>query len=126
MTDPREKTLVETIDDTAMKLLKKVSGDDKLEGDGAITLFLEQIKAFEAIVKWAVARTPLLPKTETPKETRFAGLKRNFNAGAGGKAKRGARGSAAKAAGGSADEAAGSDPDSDADADPDSDPGSES
>lgn len=115
MSEVSEKTLVEAIDETAMKLLKKIDSDDRLEGDGAMTIFMEKVKAFEAIAKWATQRTPLLPKTDAPKETRFAGLKRNFNAG--GKAKRGARGAAAKAAGG-ADETAG------ASADPDDDPGS--
>lgn len=97
--------LIVAIDETAIKLLRKASGDAKLSGDES-ALFMEQVKGFEAVVRWASLRGPLLPKGDAPKETKFAGIKRTFNS-VGGKAKRG-RGSGAAAVEG---RAAGSDAD---------------
>ena len=70
-------TLVEAIDKTAFKLLRKIAVDDTItQQDSAI--LTEQVKAFGEIVKWAQARPSLIPK-EDARDAKFAGMKEKFH-----------------------------------------------
>ena len=86
-------SIVEAIDKTALNLLLKIDGDSSLTPDQA-TIFTEQVKAFGEIVKWAQTRATLLPKDDTPKDSKFVGIKSSFHAVS---AKSGDRGSGGKA-----------------------------
>ncbi len=76
----KDPDLIQAIDVTAHKLLRKIGGDSKLSGDES-AIFVEQVKAFDVVVRWAQARKALLP-VEDKKDTKFAGLKRDFHVGA--------------------------------------------
>lgn len=71
--------IISAIDKTALSLLRKIDGDSSLTPDQA-TIFTEQVRAFGEIVKWAQARQLLLPKDETPKDSKFVGIKSDFHA----------------------------------------------
>jgi len=81
------ETLVAAIDDTALKLLQKIGGDSSLTPQDS-TIFTEQVKAFDVVVRWAEKRETLVPKA--PKDNKFDGIKREFHAvGAKGRSGRG-------------------------------------
>ena len=72
-----EPDLLTHIDTTARTLLRRIEGGDKM-GILESTILTEQVKAFEAVVRWAGARKDLLPKTDEKKDARFAGIKSAF------------------------------------------------
>ena len=77
MTEIAEKSLLEEIDETARALLAKVRQDDKVE---KTELFIEQVKGFEAVVKWASVRQIIAPPPPPEKkESKFERTKRSFN-----------------------------------------------
>lgn len=67
--------LQKAIDDTAIKLLQKATGEDNA-GEGAAELLIEQVKAFSAVVDWYKIRVNNAPPE--PKDSKFAGIKRSF------------------------------------------------
>src|ERR1700689_1626773 len=89
-----DKQLIDSIDEAATALLLKVRRDGTLPQDEKPDLFVEEIKAFQAVVEWAKARHAISPPPEPEKgPSKYDGLKRQFN---GEKAGRG-RGRAAAA-----------------------------
>lgn len=76
----KEPDLIQAIDATAHKLLRKIGGDSKLDEESS-AIFVEQVKAFDVVVRWASARKALLPVEDKSKDSRFAGIKREFHVG---------------------------------------------
>ena len=76
--------LIAQIDTTAFTLLQRIGGGGINTAEQSAIL-TEQVKAFDAIVKWAGVRKDLLPKEE-PKATRFAEMKESFHDRGGGAA----------------------------------------
>lgn len=89
-----EVDLIAQIDSTARTLLRRIEGGVNMKADESAILS-EQVKAFDAIVKWANVRKDLLPKDEKPKDTKFAGIKSAFRSGATPRNRGGPGGSAA-------------------------------
>ena len=71
--------LLDTLDRAAALLLEKAEIGDNLSGEKAAvaTTLTEQVKAFEAVVDWAKTRKDLRPPQK--EESRFDGIKREFN-----------------------------------------------
>ena len=71
--------LLDTLDRAAALLLEKAEIGDNLSGEKATvaTTLTEQVKAFEAVVDWAKTRKDLRPPQK--EESRFDGIKREFN-----------------------------------------------
>lgn len=78
----QKRDLFDAIDDTAVKLLQKINGDHNLPDKD---IFVEQVKAFDAVVKWSQVRNSIAPKEAT--ENKFAGIKRDAVAALGSKAR---------------------------------------
>jgi hypothetical protein len=77
MNDNQDKSLVEELDETARALLAKIRQDDKVSEK---ELFIEQVKAFDSVAKWAQARQALIPaEPAEKKETKFERAKRSFH-----------------------------------------------
>jgi hypothetical protein len=74
-----KEDLVDAIDKTAFKLLRKIGGDDTITPQDSAIL-TEQVKAFGEIVKWAQARPLLVPKDEGKSDAKFARIKDDFHA----------------------------------------------
>ena len=79
------KTLIESLDDFAIELLKQAKGvnldaeDDRTTPLDPIPL-AEKTRAFDAVVKWVGERNKIMP--EKPKEeSKIAGLKDRLNGG---------------------------------------------
>jgi hypothetical protein len=100
--------LLDTLDRAAALLLEKAEIGDNLSGEKATvaTTLTEQVKAFEAVVDWAKTRKDLRPPQK--EESRFDGIKREFNGTAasnrGSKSKKKATNGSYAAALGSADD----------------------
>ena len=73
--------LLVQIDATALTLLQRIGGGGINTAEQSAIL-TEQVKAFDAIVKWASVRKDLLPKEE-PKANKFASMKGAFHDGSG-------------------------------------------
>ena len=102
--------LLDALDIAAAHLLEKAGVGATVEGGIAAkeAPLTEQVKAFEAVVDWAKTRKDLRPPKK--EESRFDGLKRQFNGAA---PERGRSGPKKKANGGSVSVSASAD-DSDA------------
>lgn len=102
--------LLDALDIAAAHLLEKAGVGATVEGGTAAkeAPLTEQVKAFEAVVDWAKTRKDLRPPKK--EESRFDGIKRQFNGAA---PERGRSGPKKKANGSAVGAASGSD-DSDA------------
>ena len=67
--------LPKEIDKTAIRLLRKVTGEARDGEDSA--LISEHVKAFSAVVEWYKVRDQHKPP-EAPKESKFDGLRREY------------------------------------------------
>ena len=76
-----ETDLLAHIDVTARTLLRRIEGGVNM-GVQESAILTEQVKAFEAVVRWAGARKDLLPKVDEKKDAKFVGIKSAFRAGA--------------------------------------------
>jgi hypothetical protein len=74
---PPADDLIARIDNTALTLLQRIGGGGINTAEQSAIL-TEQVKAFDAIVKWASVRKDLLPKEE-PKATKFGAMKSAFH-----------------------------------------------
>lgn len=74
--------LLDTLDRAAALLLEKAEIGDSIsdEKPTVATTLTEQVKAFEAVVDWAKTRKDLRPPQK--EESRFDGIKREFNGAA--------------------------------------------
>jgi hypothetical protein len=77
--DQSPPDLIAQIDDTAHALLQRIRGGGINSAEQSAIL-TEQVKAFDVVAKWAVARKELLPKEE-PKAAKFASMKGEFHGG---------------------------------------------
>ena len=71
--------LIAQIDATARSLLQRIDGGGINSAEQSAIL-TEQVKAFDVVAKWAVARKELIPKEE-PKANKFANMKGQFHGG---------------------------------------------
>ncbi len=76
---PPEPDLIAEIDSTALALLRKIKGGVSVTKEQS-DILTEEVRAFDAVAKWANARKDLLPKEE-PKATKFAAMKGQFHDG---------------------------------------------
>jgi len=74
--------LLDALDIAAAHLLEKAGVGATMEGGAAVkeAPLTEQVKAFEAVVDWAKTRKDLRPPKK--EESRFDGIKRQFNGAA--------------------------------------------
>jgi len=81
MSNPKPD-LLDTLDRAAALLLEKAEIGDTMSGEKptVATTLTEQVKAFEAVVDWAKTRKDLKPPQK--EESRFDGIKREFNGAA--------------------------------------------
>ena len=76
---PPTPDLIAQIDATARALLQRIDGGGINSAEQSAIL-TEQVKAFDVVAKWAVARKELIPKEE-PKANKFASMKGQFHGG---------------------------------------------
>jgi hypothetical protein len=78
-----EDKLHDAIDETATALLAQAQQSATLDADGKpvdCTLFIEQVRAFDAVVKWAEVRHKLKPPTPPEREpSQLERIKQQFN-----------------------------------------------
>jgi hypothetical protein len=93
--------LLDALDIAAAHLLEKAGVGATVEGGTAAkeAPLTEQVKAFEAVVDWAKTRKDLRPPKK--EESRFDGIKRQFNGAAPERGRSGPKKKANGAAGGS-------------------------
>lgn len=75
--------LLASIDEAGDALLKRARADAEAPEKGKRTITLsDQIKAFEAVAKWAEIRSKIKPVAAEKKEAKVVELRRKFNGGA--------------------------------------------
>lgn len=77
MADEDEEDLLKAIDKSALVLLKYVRGDS-LDADKK-DLFIEQVKGFEAVCKWAEARNRISPPDKPKPNSEFNDIRSDFH-----------------------------------------------